>query len=325
MKIAIVFGIVDRVVRAAFNNEAAGLKEGLPIFDGEGFDASNSGVGHGKNNPLMAGDASATRKRQKIIVTGCIASRIKSNGANGSCLWCVGGVVVLEHLDIGAEFKFEFVEIWWWDPGDKGRGAEGVGDAVDAGKTVEVADDIVDHVLNKEARQTAERETVDAGTQPLFHSANGAFDFAYMTVGGDKVNHDGKKIIANASELMIGMDVANAKATRSIGVDGGPEPGEYGRTLAVGSGKNGPETNITRDGVKKRYLLDVKKIGTQSDIKMVVGNGGRNGNGLKLGNMWRSGALCSGSFEKRNIGAVDDEGASSILRGDRAVAKVLPF
>jgi hypothetical protein len=149
MEITIVFGVVDRVVGAAFNNEAAGLDEGLAFFESDGFDASDSGVGHGEDNPLVAGNASAARKGQKIVVTGRVAGGVESNSADGTRLGRVGGVVIFEHLNVGAELKFEFVEVGGRDPGNKGRGAEGVGDAVDTGKTVEFANDIVNHMLDK--------------------------------------------------------------------------------------------------------------------------------------------------------------------------------
>jgi hypothetical protein len=146
-----------------------------------------------------------------------------------------------------------------------------------------------------------------------------------VAVGGDKVNDNGEKIVANAGEFMVGVDVANAKTAGRISVDGGPKTGENGRALAVRIRENSAVTNVKRDCMEERDLLDIEEIGTQGDVEVVGGNGGRNWDGFKLGNMRCSGALRSGALEKRNVGAINNEGASSVLRGNVAVAEVIPF
>jgi hypothetical protein len=324
-EIAIVFGVVDRVVGAAFNDEAAGLNEWLTILEGEGFDAGDGGVGHGEFDPLVAGDAGTTRERQEIVVTGRVAGRVKSNGPDGTRLGRVGGVVVFEHLNIGAEFKFEFVKIRGGNPGDEGRGAESVGNAVDTGKTVKVANDVVNHMLNKKAWESAKRKAVDTGTETLLHSADGTLDFADVTVGGNKINHDREKSVANAGEFVVGVDVANAETTGSVRFDSGPEAVEDGGSLAIRNGENSAISDVARNGMEKRNLLDVKEIGAQSDVEVMVSNRRRNRHGLELGYMRGGGALGSSALEKRNVGSVNNEGASCVLRSNGAVAEVITF
>ena len=83
------------------------------------------------------------------------------------------------------------------------------------------------------------------------------------------------------------------------------------------------KTKVTRDGMKKRYTLDVEEIGAKGHVEMVGSDGRRNGNGLELGNAGGSGTLRGSAFKVRDVGSVDDEGTGGIGGSNGAVAKVV--
>ena len=59
--------------------------------------------------------------------------------------------------------------------------------------------------------------------------------------------------------------------------------------------------------------------------EVMVSNRRRNRHGLELGYMRGGWALGSSALEERNVGAVNNEGASGVLRSNGAVAEVITF
>jgi hypothetical protein len=95
---AVVFVVVDRLVRAPFNDETTGLDKWLPLNMCQGFDARNGCIGDGQSSPLMTGDPGAGGQGQKIEVPLDVAGRCHGNGAKGASTGSVGGVRILKNL-----------------------------------------------------------------------------------------------------------------------------------------------------------------------------------------------------------------------------------
>lgn len=71
--------------------------------------------------------------------------------------------------------------------------------------------------------------------------------------------------------------------------------------------------------MKKQILLYVKKIGTESDVAVMLQHRWREKDGRKRGHVRGSGALGRGSLEKRDVFAVYSEGAGGVGGGDGTV------
>ena len=91
---------VDGVIVAPFDDQTAVLQHGLAVSEGEGMDARDGRVGHGKGCPVVTGNTIAGGEGQEIIVSLRVAGRCEGDGAKGARAERVSGVVVLENLDV---------------------------------------------------------------------------------------------------------------------------------------------------------------------------------------------------------------------------------
>jgi len=129
LKIGVIFGVIDGVIGAPFNDESSGLEERLTIVEGKGVDPGNGGVGDGKFGPTMAGDTSTGGKREEIKRSMGTAGGTDGDRTHGACVWGVGRVMVVKNLGVCAKFDAHGVIIRARLSRDKGGWAEGVRDA----------------------------------------------------------------------------------------------------------------------------------------------------------------------------------------------------
>ena len=71
--------------------------------------------------------------------------------------------------------------------------------------------DVIEHVADHEFGDAFERQTVNAGTETLLDSLNGAFNFANVTVSSDNVHSDRVDVVTKALKLIVTVDVAYSK------------------------------------------------------------------------------------------------------------------
>ena len=129
VKIGVIFGVVDGLIVAPFNNKAPGLEERLTVVKGEGVDPGEGGVRNGKFGPTMSGDTGAGGKREEIKRSLGIAGGTNGDRTHGACVWGVGRVMVVKNLGVCAKFDAHGVIIRARLSRDKGGWAEGVRDA----------------------------------------------------------------------------------------------------------------------------------------------------------------------------------------------------
>ena len=129
----------------------------MALVFGKGLDPRNSGVGHGNFGPVVAGDLVAGGQREEEIVALCVASGGERDGAEGARAQRVRRIMVLEDLDVGAEFHTEITELGSANTGDNGSGTEGIGDAILPWEGVETVRDMSHHVDDKKLRQALKR------------------------------------------------------------------------------------------------------------------------------------------------------------------------
>ena len=97
--------VVNGLVGAPFDDEPAGLNEGLLVLNGQRLDAGDGSISHGKDLPLVARNAGAGCQRHEKKVALSVPSGFKSNRAKRTCFGHVGRSVVLEDLHVRAEFR----------------------------------------------------------------------------------------------------------------------------------------------------------------------------------------------------------------------------
>ena len=96
----------------------------------------------------------------------------EGNGAQGPRTEGVGRVIVLEQLNIAAEFQAHTVVVGGANAIYDSGGAERVRDAMFPRKLIEAADGIGDHVADHETRQTTERHPVGTSAKALLNCAD---------------------------------------------------------------------------------------------------------------------------------------------------------
>ena len=67
--IAVILGVINRVIRAPFDNKTALLDEGATLVKGKRFNASNGSVGNRECGPAVTGDPSTSGQGHEIVVT----------------------------------------------------------------------------------------------------------------------------------------------------------------------------------------------------------------------------------------------------------------
>ena len=140
----------------------------------------------------------------------------KCDGSHRASTKGVRRIVVFEQLNIGAELQAHPMIVRSTNPGDNGVRAEGIRDAMFPWELIEASDGVSDHVADEEARQTTERQTVCAGSEPFLHSTNGTLDLANVAVGGDDVQGNGEQFGTSALELVVPMDVSDRETTGCV-------------------------------------------------------------------------------------------------------------
>ena len=132
----------------------------------------------------------------------------EGNGTQGTCAESVGGIVVIKKLDILPELKPHTIVVGDASAGDNSSLAHRVGDSVFPRESVEAAHNIRYHVCNHQTRETFEKQTMGAGTQPLFDGSNGPLHLANVATGWHDIQLDWVQGLADALELIVGVDVA---------------------------------------------------------------------------------------------------------------------
>jgi hypothetical protein len=101
-------------------------------------------------------------------------------------------------------------------PEDEACRTHGGGDTVFPRELVQTANDVVDHMTYHEFREAFKRETVYACAEALLNSADRAFDFAHVAIGGDDDHGDGVDVVTDAFKFVVGMNVAYGETTRLV-------------------------------------------------------------------------------------------------------------
>ena len=90
---------------------------------------------------------------------------------------------------------------------------------------------------------------MDACAETFFDGADGAFNLANVTVGGDNVDVDGAYVVANAVKLVVNVKVADLESAACIELDDGGDFLEDCGVFSVWDGAHGAELNVPRDSV----------------------------------------------------------------------------
>ena len=99
--------------------------------------------------------------------------------------------------------------------------------------------------------EATEREAVDTGAEALLDRANTALNLANMAIGRDDVHRDRADVLANTVKFIVGVDVANVEASRTVQVEGSGDFDEDGFVGVVGYGADGAETDAEGNGVEE--------------------------------------------------------------------------
>ena len=71
--------------------------------------------------------------------------------------------MILEHLNVSAEFDPEVAEFWGTNASNNGVGAKGLGDAILPRETVEAARNMAHHLSDHQLRQPLEWKAMSTG------------------------------------------------------------------------------------------------------------------------------------------------------------------
>lgn len=164
----------------------------------------------------MARETRARGQAEKVIVALEITSGSQDDCPESAGADSVGRGRIVEELYVCAEFEPKMVEIGSRDTGNECGGAEGVRDAVDGREHIQTPDGVGDHVSDEELRKASVWHTVRAGADAFFNCAYGTFNFAHVAISRDNVEMDWMKIISDAGEFVIGVDVGDCKTPRGV-------------------------------------------------------------------------------------------------------------
>ena len=114
---------------------------------------------------------------------------------------------------------------------------------------IEAADGIVHHVLDEEAREALERQTMRAGAQTFLDGADGALQFADETVGEDYVEFDGKRVERMHSNLWSPCTSRTLKRRAWYVLMMARKRRRIKARFAIGDGMGRAETDASRDGM----------------------------------------------------------------------------
>jgi hypothetical protein len=180
-------------------------------------------------------------------------------------------------------------------------------------------------LLNHQFWEAPVRESMDSTSYTLLERAHGALNLTNVLVRGDRLKMDRVNVMTNAGKLMVGVQVANAKATGPVEVEDGLQGGKHGAFAAGRDVRKGAKTNVASDGVEETHLLNEKKIHTKGEVGVVgqdmMGHGQRAESGDMRGRGWARGF----SFEGGNVWAVDGGSTADIICSDWTVPDVVSF
>ena len=197
----------------------------------------------------MAGHAETGREGQEIIVPLGVPRGREGDCAQRAGVESVGWVRVCEQLHVGAKFESHGVEIGGCDPGDEGNGTQGRRDTSRRGEHVEATDNVGHHVYHEDFGKPFERQTVNTRAEALLDRANRPLNFADVTVSRDHIHVNGVKRVADASELVVNMKVADPETTAVIELDDSGNFLQDGGACAIGHGADCAKMDVARDGV----------------------------------------------------------------------------
>ena len=283
VKIGVIFGVVDGLIVAPFNNKAPVLEERLTVVEGKSVDPGDGGVWDGKLGPTMPGDTGAGGEGEEMERALGITGGTDGDGTHGAGVWGVGGIVVVKNLGVSSKLDTHGVEIGARLAGDDSGGAEGVRDAGWPGELVETADNIGDHVADEKFGEAAVWEAMSARAEALFDGANGTFDLTDVTICCNNVEVYRGESKAGAFEFLIPVNVDDLKTADGIKVDGCLKLVNDGFCRSVGDGGNGTETNVAGDRVEETEFLDKKKSTQRVTLRWCVRTGGGSGTARKEG------------------------------------------
>ena len=317
--IKIVFVVIDGVVGAPFNNEAVFLEEGHFVADGKGLDASDGRVRDRKLGPAVSGNASTSGEGDEIVRSLDVSGRVEGNGADGTSGWGVGGGVIIKHLRICAEFDSHRIVVWTMVSCDNVSRAGGLGDAVGAWKLVEAASDIRYHVLDQDLGESAIWEAMCAYANALLDGADGALDFANVSIGRNDVEMDGEDVGSDTVELFVGVDVFDDDTAEGIELDDVASVFEYRGVRPVGDLNGCAVSNATGNGVQKRNPLDEEKFDAKSNVPVILMYRRRDRHSFERWYSRHGTRSRHLTLECGDGGAVDDEGPMRVVRSDGTI------
>jgi hypothetical protein len=161
---------------------------------------------------------------------------------------------------------------------------------------------------------------VDSATDPLLEGAHGALNLTNVTVRWNDVQCNGPDVVTNALELIVGMDVANAKTTTTVQPEEASQLVKDDAFATAGDLGKGAECNRSRDGVQETDALDEKEIDTKGKVGVMLKNVGRNGLRHESWDM-RSGGTAGGlSLEGHQVRAVNESSTLGIIHGHGAIS-----
>ena len=143
-----------------------------------------------------------------------------------------------------------------------------------------------------------------------------------MRVGGNSVQVNRADVIADALEFAVTVQVADGETASLVCFDHLRGFLKDRLVRSIEDCSHRAVSHVARDGVQERQSLDKQKIDTQSYISMKLENRCWDWDSHER---WDPGS-CGGSrcftLEACNVRSVDDEGASSVVRGDGTVVDV---
>lgn len=165
---------------------------------------------------------------------------------------------------------------------------------------------------------------MDAGSEALHDGAIRSLNLTNVGVGRDSVEDNRTKVVTNAFEFTVSVDVADFELTRFVELDGLGRLTEDGIVQTISRhGNDGPIADVARDGAEEWQALNKKEVDTKSDLPVELEDGRRNGDGRESGDTWGCGGTRGLPLQHSDVGGpVDDEGAASVVWRDRAIVNL---
>ena len=124
---------------------------------------------------------------------------------------------------------------------------------------------------------------MEEGAKVLLDGANGSFDLADVTVGGDDVEVKVQEVVADAFEFGVAVNVDHVETTGGVKSNDSKELLANGWASAVANRGNGPEMDVAGNCMEKTELLDKEKIHAKGHTLVCREEIGRQRNALETG------------------------------------------